>query len=219
MQQPADLIRNRIVKFDAAVDPHEINPNPFNFRMHPTTQHEALSDVLREIGWVGAAMYNVRTGRLVDGHDRHQQALETDSTMPVLYVDLSEQEEKMVITTFDHLTTLATVDDDKLNALIADVQEHTSSDSIQAMLDSMQVEAAAPHTTNTGQVGDRQIERATVVRIAMYVQDVKTVERALARTKIEDRGQALLSICRRYLQDVDWQEERQTDGQPAEHTV
>jgi len=37
---------------------------------HPPTQEAALRQLLAEVGWAGAALYNERTGRLIDGHLR-----------------------------------------------------------------------------------------------------------------------------------------------------
>src|SRR5262245_30140322 len=44
--------------------------NPKNWRRHPDTQVTALTDVIAEVGWAGACLYNETTQRLIDGHLR-----------------------------------------------------------------------------------------------------------------------------------------------------
>ncbi|MCY7417624.1 MAG: hypothetical protein LH650_03855, partial [Chloroflexi bacterium] len=50
------------------------------------------------MGWVQEVVVNNRTGYLVDGHLRAQLAISRDeATIPVVYVDLSEEEEALVL--------------------------------------------------------------------------------------------------------------------------
>src|SRR5690348_5228782 len=51
-------------------EPSELAENPANWRQHPASQVRVLSDVIAEVGWAGALLFNERTGRLVDGHAR-----------------------------------------------------------------------------------------------------------------------------------------------------
>ena len=71
--------------------------NPRNWRVHPLNQQNALKGVLEEVGWVQEVIINQRTGHLVDGHLRCQLAArEGAKTIPVKYVDLSEEEEAQI---------------------------------------------------------------------------------------------------------------------------
>jgi hypothetical protein len=203
---------NRIVGYRPSVNPDELTPNPRNPRLHPTQQREAIRGVLAEVGWVGCALYNVRTGRLIDGHERQQEAKDAGQTMPVLDVDLSEEEERLIMATFDPLAALASYDAGTLSSLLDDVS--TSSESVATLLADMQqridgINDIIETSTfeNQGQShlgGDRQTERATIVRIAMHVQSVRRIEEALARviaaheTRM-DRGQALTVLADHYL--------------------
>lgn len=196
--EPID-IANRIVDFKRAVDPAELRPNPLNPRIHPQQQRSVIRGVLQEIGWIGAALVNVRTGRLIDGHDRRDHALQMGSTIPVIYVDLSEEEERKALATFDPITSMAMFDESKLNDLLQELT--TNSEPVASLLADLQIETT-PSFENKGQTGDRQMERATICRIAIHVEDVKTVERAIAQTGVEDRGTALLYLCRHYLQTL-----------------
>jgi len=211
---------NRIVGYRPNVDPRALPPNPRNPRLHPVQQKEAIQGILAEVGWVGCAMYNVRTGRLIDGHERQEQAILHNTTIPVLDVDLSEEEERLVLTSFDPLAALASYDEGTLTSLLEEVS--TSSEAVATLLADMQQQidvladtASANTFTNQGQShlgGDRQTERATIVRIALHVQSVRRIEQALARCialhireqavttpRRLDRGEALTEIMEQYL--------------------
>jgi hypothetical protein len=113
--------RNRIVG-------HGVKPasqflaNPRNVRIHPQAQRDALHGALNEVGWVAPVVENVRTGMLVDGHERVWQALQDDADVPYIEVDLSEAEEAYVLATLDPIGAMALTDKDKLDELLQDVQ-------------------------------------------------------------------------------------------------
>jgi ParB-like chromosome segregation protein Spo0J len=124
--------RKRIVGFDD-VAPDQLAANPLNWRVHPKHQQDALSGVLDQVGWVQSVLVNKRTGFVVDGHLRVALALRrNEPTVPVLYVDLSEDEEALVLATLDPIGALATADKEKLDELLRDVD--TGSAAVQAML-------------------------------------------------------------------------------------
>jgi hypothetical protein len=67
-------------------------------------------------------MVNHRTGFVVDGHARVEEALTKGEAMvPVLYVDLSPEEEVIVLATLDPIGAMADTDEAKLRELLADV--------------------------------------------------------------------------------------------------
>jgi DNA modification methylase len=122
------------------VDPRSLTPHPDNWRRHPRAQQRALAGALAEIGWVQQIIVNRRTGHLVDGHLRLELALARgEPLVPVLYVDLGEDEEREVLLTLDPLGTLAEADAGRLAALLAQV---TPAD---AALSTMLVELAERH--------------------------------------------------------------------------
>jgi DNA modification methylase len=108
--------QNRIVGY-RVVKASELAPNDKNWRKHPKRQKDALTDVLDKIGWVDTVLYNVRTGRLIDGHLR--QSLNPDVDVPVLDVDLSEEEEMLVLATFDPIGAMAEADKAALEGLLS----------------------------------------------------------------------------------------------------
>jgi hypothetical protein len=117
-----DAWRNRLVR-TAEVAPASLVPHPLNWRQHPQYQREALQGVLSEVGWVQQVLVNERTGHLLDGHLRVALAVERGEVrIPVGYVDLSEEEERLVLITLDPLAALAQTDAQGLTALLAEVQ-------------------------------------------------------------------------------------------------
>jgi len=66
---------------------------------------------------------NKRTGLVVDGHLRVELALaRKEGLVPVVYVDLDEAEERLVLASLDPLAAMATTDASMLAGLIADVK-------------------------------------------------------------------------------------------------
>ena len=119
----ADMVwRNRIVGH-ADVDPATITANPRNWRTHPASQRAALDSVLGEVGWVQSVVINQQTGFLIDGHARVAQAVSRkESSVPVVYVDLSPDEEALVLATLDPIGTMAGAQKEQLTELLAGVQ-------------------------------------------------------------------------------------------------
>lgn len=133
--------------------PAELAANPRNWRTHPDTQLTALTDVIAEVGWAGACLYNERTGRLIDGHARQKvAAAQGADQVPVLVGSWSEEQEAKILATLDPLSAMATADAGKLETLLADVK--TDSDAVRAMLkdlaDANPVTAALPEPGGGG---------------------------------------------------------------------
>ena len=137
---------SRIVGHGEAA-PADLVGNPRNWRTHPKAQRDALAGVLDQVGWVQDVIVNKRTGYLVDGHARVAVAAQRGETsVPVVYVDLSEDEELLILATLDPLAAMAEADTEVLADLLASV---TSED---AALTSM-LDALAGNTPNFEPVG------------------------------------------------------------------
>jgi len=75
-----------------------------------------------EVGWVAQVLVNRTTGHVVDGHLRVDLAISRhEPSVPVLYVDLSPEEEALVLATLDPIGAMATTDEAKLNELLAGI--------------------------------------------------------------------------------------------------
>ena len=114
---------NRIVAYGEE-DPSQLLANPLNWRVHPKAQQVSLSGVLDDIGFIAPIIVNRITGHMIDGHMRVSLALRNNvPSIPVIYVDLSEQEEKEALITLDPITNMAAADMRNLEALISDMGE------------------------------------------------------------------------------------------------
>jgi DNA modification methylase len=106
----------------AELDPRALVPNPANWRRHPARQQRALAGAIDEVGLVAGVTVNRTTGHLVDGHLRVELALARgEPTVPVTYVALTPEEERLVLASLDPLGAMADADAAKLATLLAQV--------------------------------------------------------------------------------------------------
>ena len=118
---PAAAWRNRIVGAGEEA-PEQLVANPSNWRTHGAAQRDALRGSLATVGWVQQVLVNQRTGHVVDGHARVEEALSRgEPSVPVLYVDLEPDEEALVLATLDPIGAMAGRDDERLRALLAEI--------------------------------------------------------------------------------------------------
>jgi len=112
---------NRIVSYGEE-DPEQLLANPLNWRVHPKAQQVSLTGVLDDIGFISPVIVNRTTGHMVDGHLRVSLALRNNvPSIPVIYVELSEQEEKEALVTLDPIANMAAADMKNLETLIGDM--------------------------------------------------------------------------------------------------
>lgn len=109
--------QNRIVGEDV-VDADQLLANPTNWRIHPKHQQAALTGVLDSVGWVQRVIVNQRTGHVIDGHLRASLAISRGEQVPVLYVDLDDDEERLILATMDPLAAMAATDAEMLEDLL-----------------------------------------------------------------------------------------------------
>lgn len=117
--------RNRIVGHDT-VPAETLKANPLNWRDHPERQAIALNQALDTLGWVKRVLVNKRTGLIIDGHLRVEEAAKRGESVPVLYVNLTPREEAIVLATLDPLAEEAGTDTEKLHALLDDMKAEFS---------------------------------------------------------------------------------------------
>lgn len=108
--------------------------NPLNWREHPQGQRDSINEVLAKIGWVTGVVENRRTGHLIDGHLRIEEALEKNpnETIPFITVDISEEEEKQILAILDPLGAMAETNAEKFAAL-AEIIGNTDFSIIESM--------------------------------------------------------------------------------------
>jgi hypothetical protein len=119
----------------------ELRPNPRNWRTHPDPQRDALRGVLAEVGYADALLARELpdgTLQLVDGHLRAETT--PDAMVPVLVLDVSEEEADKILLTLDPLAALAGVDEAQLADLLSTTR--FESPQLEQMLDGLAREAA-----------------------------------------------------------------------------
>jgi len=103
-------IRDRIKEL-RRVSARDLVANPKNWRKHPLSQQNAMRAVLGEIGFADALLAREdENGRLVliDGHLRAEIAPDTE--VPVLILDVTENEADKILATLDPLAGMAELD-------------------------------------------------------------------------------------------------------------
>jgi hypothetical protein len=135
----AQGLRDRVVEF-RRIASEELLDNEQNWRVHPYAQTAALSELLGEIGIVGAltAYRSERNGgklTLIDGHERRSH----QADWPVLILDVNDEEADLLLLTLDPLRELAQTDGSQLQALLDQVQAGTPG--LVDMLQSLEAEA------------------------------------------------------------------------------
>ena len=167
--------QSRIVK-EATVDPALLLEHPDNWRRHPQAQRVQLEAVLEGIGWIQSVVVSERTGRILDGHLRVDLAKGRGESVPVSYVDLSEEEERAALATFDFISSQAESDKESLERLLQEIEKGNGLllESLRPAIDAVIAEfkigrlpglgralpEALPRTVETGdlwQIGDHRL--------------------------------------------------------------
>lgn len=102
----------------------DLVPNPKNWRTHGTTQRSALQGLLNEVGFADAVLAReLPDGRLmlIDGHLRQEEA-NPDDKLPVLVLDVTEEEADKILLTHDPLAAMAETNMDALRAMLLAVK-------------------------------------------------------------------------------------------------
>lgn len=147
MAQPLK-VRDRIKELRRVLA-KDLKPSPLNWRTHSEAQRSAMRGILAEIGYAGAALARELPDgglELIDGHLRTETT--PDMMIPVLVLDVSQEEAAKILATFDPLGTLAGADAVALEKLLAEVNVHDPA--LQAMLDDVAADA--------GLAGDSDVE-------------------------------------------------------------
>jgi len=124
-------VRDRIREL-RRVKASELIPHPRNWRVHPELQRAALRGVLAELGYADALLARETPDGLmiIDGHLRAETT--PDMEVPVLVLDVTEEEADKILVTLDPLAGMATANTEALESLLASVL--TESEAVAALL-------------------------------------------------------------------------------------
>jgi hypothetical protein len=105
----------------------DIIPHPNNWRRHPTSQISAFRQLAGEIGFSGVIIGRYVTRKKIkrvmalDGHLRIKEM--PDQLLPVIILDLTEKEAKLLLLSYDPLGEMARVERDKIKDLMGEMKE------------------------------------------------------------------------------------------------
>ena len=174
-----NALESRITRQDT-VDPKTLKANQLNWRTHPLAQREAMTEILNEVGWVQNVIVNERSGNIIDGHLRVDIAVEREEpTVPVSYVDLDDEQERLVLATFDSIATMATADPDQLSKLLDGIiLPHGALDALLSGI--IGDNSPLPAIDNSGANTDEQLEGLefrVVIDVVSAEQQAELIER------------------------------------------
>jgi DNA modification methylase len=133
-------VRNRIKEL-RWVRASELVPHGRNWRVHTPQQTAALKGLLAEIGYadalIGRILPDGKIG-LIDGHLRKSATPKME--VPVLIVDLNDEEADKLLLTLDPLASMAEADQNKVMALLETVR--SDSQAVASLLERIAGEAA-----------------------------------------------------------------------------
>lgn len=158
-------IRDRIKEL-RRVKAKDLVPNRKNWRVHPKAQARALRGLLAEVGYADALLAReLPDGKLqlIDGHLRAETT--PNAIVPVLVLDVSEEEADKLLLTLDPLAGMAEADAGRIKALLASVR--TDSVAVGELLERIAGEEAWLSVNSATEVLDPepQIERAAELQI------------------------------------------------------
>lgn len=137
--------RNRIKEI-RLVKASDIIGAPWNWRSHPESQKDQIVASIEELGFFDPLdTRELPDGslQLFDGHARTDlinSRIGPDTLVPCVVTDLTEEEAKKAILLKDPISAEATIDKEKLDALLAEVE--TQSKPIKDLLDKLAKQAA-----------------------------------------------------------------------------
>jgi hypothetical protein len=140
--------------------------HPLNANTHPPEQSVAVERFTRALGWLTTVIVNERTGRLLNGHLRCAIARANgEATIPTTVVDLDEDEEAIILATFDLISKQALTDHDNYRELMELSTPHALpeladllDDTAQAILDGPGVTPLAAETRELTKAKDAAVE-------------------------------------------------------------
>ena len=129
------VMRDRVKEL-VRVPASELRANPRNWRIHPEAQASALKGVLDEIGFADAMIARETEDglELIDGHLRRE--VMGDQEVPVLVLDVTQEEADKLLLTYDPLAAMAHSDMDSLLALasLAEFESPAVFDMLEALI-------------------------------------------------------------------------------------
>jgi ParB-like chromosome segregation protein Spo0J len=198
-------IRDRIKDF-VRVPASHLLPSPRNWRTHPKAQQDALRGVLAEIGFADALIARETPDglELIDGHLRAD--VMGSEEVPVLVLDVTQDEADKILATLDPLAAMASADDERLAILMDSAR--FDSEPVNAMLEAL---IGQEFSSDFGEYPDLpEGDKSDIGQMTFTVTEAqrsiihdaltlaKRQEGAAATGNENSNGNALASICEAY---------------------
>ena len=150
---------------------------------------DAIRGILAEVGFAGAELARELPDgslQLIDGHARAEIA--GDAEVPVLVLDVTEEEADKILATFDTLGAMAMADASKLEELLRGIE--TADQSLAAMITDLaeqngiiEIEADSPTILN--QIEVRELPKMAWVLIGISMVKYSLISDAVERMALE----------------------------------
>lgn len=195
--------QSRIVRH-ADVPPGELTPSVDNARRHSKRQQKAMLGMLQEVGWVQSVIVSQRSGKILDGHLRHDLAVrQAEPTVPVVFVDVTEAQEKIILAAYDAMGDLADLDPSQLNLLLEGIQlDEGQNLSFLDFLDGQAIESSPVPTVGASSPEEEMVRFAGsgVKQLVFYVNHasygviVDKLEWVRTQRRLRDHSAVLLQL-------------------------
>jgi len=120
-----------------------LEPHPQNWRTHPDGQRSALRAAVDAIGFADVVIARELPNKklqILDGHLRSDEF--ADEKLPVLVLDLDEDEARIFLASLDPLAGMAETDAEQLEQLLSEIE--TDDEELQKLLDKLAEDAKIP---------------------------------------------------------------------------
>lgn len=185
-----------------------------NWAIHPAIQRETLIGDMEEVGIVDAikAYPSARNGgalTILDGHLR--KTIDPDQLWPVLVLDLDDEEADKQLAFHNQIAGMVQIDPAKLDALLqrAQIQNADLNKTAQQMRERLaerirMAQEAAGGGAGRGSSLKIADDKGSVIKVVVNVgDDLAVVEQALKRAGLPNRGDALVKVCRHFMENND----------------
>lgn len=187
------------------VAPADVLPHPMNLRRHTPKQERILLALLLTGGSVAPIIVSKRTKRILDGHLRHKIATQhAIAELDVVWVDVDEEEEIVVLATLDPLGLMAEPLDSQHWAVSQGALLLATDGELRKWLETFAPAGVFMDHTEVF-LGDDSAGEGGVIRQISFHMDVPGYERAvrvildvMERFKLEDSYEAVSWLIKEY---------------------
>ena len=201
--------------YDKLVDLAQLKQNPENPNTHPDKQINILSTIIQKTGWRVPITVSNLSGLIVRGHARYRAAilLKCDK-VPVDFQDYeSEIEEWSDLLADNKIPELAELDRDQVNRIFDKIKEDDGFnleltgfdfDELESISDEMSKTDLSVFDSIDSEDIELKIDEGGMVfiRPVLLIQDDGIFEKAIRKTKEMNRGEAIVKICKSYLDNA-----------------